>query len=85
VIDMNLFQLDRDEDYLAHLDLPNVRRLGGLEAIAAVAANGPLWLYNVPESFRADWVRAAGRLNGVEVKITPDPPTDEALADWLAR
>jgi hypothetical protein len=84
VIDMNHFDASRDADYLAYLDLPNVRRIGGLRAIAAVAATGPLWLYNVPEHFRADWLHMAGRLRGVEVRITAGQPTDEAIAEWLA-
>ena len=85
VIDMNGFDIDSDEAYLKQLNIPNIRKIGGLRAIAAVAANGPIWFHNVADHFDAEWVQAAGKLNGVEVKITRDKATTEQIAAWLAK
>ena len=83
VIDMNGFDGESDEAYLKGLNLPNIRKIGGLKGLVAVAANGPIWFHNVGEHFPADWARQAGKLNGVEVKITREQASDEAVAEYL--
>jgi len=83
IIDMNGFEIDSDTAYLKALNVPHIQRLGGLRAIAAVACNGPIWFHNVGEKFDAEWVRAAGRVNGVEVKITREKADDAAITARL--
>ena len=84
VIDMNGFDGDSDEAYLKDLNLPNIRKIGGLEALVAAAANGPIWFHNVGPNVPADWADQAGKLNTTKVKITRDRASDEAVADYLA-
>ncbi len=83
VIDMNGFDCESDEAYLKELNLPNIRKLGGVKALVAAAANGPIWLHNVGERFPVEWAEQAGRLNGVKVRVTRETASDEAIADYL--
>ncbi len=92
--------------YLKELNLPHIRRIGGLRAIAAVACNGPIWFHNVGAHFEqapagegtggtgtggtqarasslGNWLKEAGRVNGVEVRITREKASEEAIAAWL--
>ncbi len=82
-IDMNQFDATTDDAYLNELFIPGIQRVGGLPALAACAANGPLWLYNVHPSFDTRWVKQAAKINGVEVKITHEPATPEEIRGWL--
>lgn len=84
VIDMNGFDIDRDAAYLENLNLPHVRRLGGLRAIAAIACNGPIWFHNVGETFDEAWVKAAAGVCGAEVRITREKANEAAISDWLS-
>ncbi|HQA44948.1 MAG TPA: acetylxylan esterase [Phycisphaerae bacterium] len=83
VIDLNQFQMDSDEAYLKQLNIPHIRRIGGLQAIAAAACNGPIWFHNVGEHFDEEWVKAAGRVNGVEVRVTREKADEKAIVEWL--
>lgn len=85
VIDMNRFDIESDAAYLKDLNIPHIQRLGGLRAIAAVACNGPIWFHNLGEHFDAEWVQAAGRENGVEVKVTWEKADAAAIAAWLMK
>ena len=62
-----------DAEYLEKMNIPHIRRFSGLRAIAAVACNGPVWFHDAGEEFDAEWVEAAGRTNGVEVRVTRTP------------
>lgn len=84
-IDMNGFGGESDKAYLEQLNIPHIRQIGGIETIAAVAANGPLWLHNVGDKFDAAWVQAAAKINGVEVRVTREPADDQAILEWLAK
>jgi hypothetical protein len=55
-----------------------------LRAIAAVACNGPIWFHNVGEEFHEEWINAAAKLSGVEVRITRDKADEKAIVEWLA-
>lgn len=83
VIDMNGFDITSDEAYLQQLNLPHIRRIGGLRAVAAVACNGPIWFHNVGEHFDEAWVKAAGDVNGVEVRVTREKAESRAIEEWL--
>ncbi|GMU23669.1 MAG: hypothetical protein AMXMBFR13_37470 [Phycisphaerae bacterium] len=85
VIDMNRFEMHNDEAYLKALNLPHIRRIGGLRAIAAVACNGPIWFHNIGEPFDEEWVNAAGRVNGVEVRVSREKADETAIAEWLMK
>jgi hypothetical protein len=85
VIDANEFRSADDAAYVKSLFIPGIRRLGGIEAIAAVAANGPIWFHNVGEQFDGSWAEQAGRINGVEVRITKERADAKAIAEWLAK
>ena len=83
VIDLNGFNVDSDEAYVKELFVPGVRRIGGLRAIAAAACNGPIWFHNVGASFDPEWVEAAGRATGAEVRVSRERVADAELARWL--
>lgn len=83
VIDMNGLDVDSDDAYLKGLNLPHVRRLGGLRAIAAVACNGPIWFHNTGGHLDEAWVKAAGRISGVEVRVTREKAEEKEIAAWL--
>lgn len=83
VIDMNGFDIDIDEAYLEGLSIPHIRRLGGLRAIAAAACNGPIWFHDVGDGFDEEWVKAAGRVNGVEVRVTREKADEQEILKWL--
>lgn len=85
VIDMNRFDIDSDEAYLKELNIPHIRRIGGLRAIAAVACNGPIWFHNVGDHFDEAFVKAAGQANGVEVRVTKEKASDAQIAAWLTQ
>jgi len=85
VIDLNRFDSESDEAYLEQLNVPHIRRIGGLRAVAAVACNGPIWFHNVGEHFDEEWVKAAGKVNGAEVRITREKAGEQAIVDWLNR
>lgn len=84
-IDMNQFDPTGDEDYLKFLFIPGIQRVGGLPVIAALAADGPLWLHNVHPGFDTRWVKQAGELNGVEVKITHERAEPSAIRNWFEK
>jgi dienelactone hydrolase len=83
VIDMAGFDGESDAAYLENLNLPNIRKIGGLKTLLAAAADGPIWLHNLGPNFPAQWAAQAGKLNHVEVRITPERASDAAVAEWL--
>lgn len=85
VIDMNRFDIDSDEAYLKALNIPHIRRIGGLRAIAIAACNGPIWFHNVGDRFDEKWVQAAGKLNLAEVRVTREKADEKAIAEWLTK
>jgi hypothetical protein len=85
VIDMNGFDVESDEAYLKELNIPHIRRIGGLRAVAAVACNGPIWFHNAGSTFDEGWVQAAGKVNGVEVRVTREKAEEKAIAEWLMK
>ena len=84
VIDMNDFDVASDDAYLQQLYLPNIQRIGGLRSVAAVAANAPIWFYNVPPNFPDGWIRQAATLNDIDLRISAEPADLPDLTAWLA-
>ena len=85
VIDLGSLKDDNDKSYLAFLNLPGIRRIGGIRALAAVAANGPIWFHNVGEAFDENWVKQAGAINGVEVRVSRMEGSPKEIMAWLAK
>ncbi len=84
VIDMAGFRASEDAEYVERLFVPGIWRIGGLEAIAAVAAGaGPLWMHQVDESFDASWAQEAAAMHGFELRVTREPADAAAIAAWL--
>jgi hypothetical protein len=84
-IDMNGFDVTSDEAYVKQLYLPHIRQVGGLNALAVVACNGPIWFHNVGPHFNEEWAKAAAKLNGVEVRITREKASEADVLEWLAK
>ncbi len=84
VIDLNRFDATSESAYAERLHLPSLLKVGGLEAVAAAACSGPLWLHNVGEHFDGKWARAAAKITGVQVRIDKDKADPADIAAWLA-
>jgi len=81
--DLNSQDWSTDATYVDQLFIPQIQRFGGLPAIAAVAAGGPMWLHNTADKFDATWMDAARRLTNADVRITPQPAALDEMVDWL--
>ncbi len=73
----------RAATYMELLELPNILRIGGLRAAAAVASNGPLFLSGA--AFDPGWVESAASLRGVAVVVRRESAELPAIARWLER
>ena len=82
-IDLTGLELQDEAAYIAQLELPNILRLGGLRAAAAVACNGPTLLHGV--SFDPDWVASAATLRGVALQVRRERADPQTIIDWLDR
>ena len=80
---IDLGGLEGEAEYIAHLELPNILRIGGLRAAAAVACNGPTLLLGA--SFDPDWVGSAAKLRGVALQFHRDRADLQTIIDWLDR
>jgi len=83
VIDLNGFDIRRDESYLQQLNLPNIQKLGGLEAVAVAAVNSPMWLHNAHASFRGQWALMTAGVNAAMLKLDRAEASLEAISAWL--
>lgn len=72
-----------DATYVDQCFIPQIQRFGGLPAIAAVAAHGPLWLHNTGGKFDTAWLEAAQRITKADVRITADRADVDAMVKWL--
>ena len=57
-IHLNGVDFSDDEDFLAHLPIPLIRRAGDLRTAVALIAPAPLTLTHLPEGPLAEWIRA---------------------------
>lgn len=80
IVDMNEFDEDADEAYLKHLEIPGMRRIGGLQAIAAAAATGPMYLFNTGGKFDGVWAQKAGELHKARVRVERGPADFEQIS-----
>jgi hypothetical protein len=82
VVDLGGFADGDDADYLARLELVGIRRAGGLRALAAEAATGPLWLGGAA-GLEVGWARSAAELRHVGLTIEPGPLDSKRIGGWL--
>ncbi|HPD29251.1 MAG TPA: acetylxylan esterase [Phycisphaerae bacterium] len=69
IVDMNEFDEGADDAYLKHLDIPGIRRIGGLQAVSAAAATGPMYLFNTGGKFDGTWTQKAGEVHKASVRV----------------
>jgi len=85
VIDANSFDYHADSELPAEQVLPGIVRLGGLRAVAALAAPGRLFIHNTggdsKHGLDTSWIEAAYRLEGAEknLKIMRSAATTEQI------
>jgi len=82
VVDLDGFDDGSDEDYLARLFLPNIRRAGGLPAVAAAAAQRcDLRLVGTAGRTDFSWAAQAARLAGRHFTAAAEPADIATLLD----
>ncbi len=69
IADMNKFDEGADEAYLKQVDIPGIERIGGLRAISAAAATGPMCLFNTGGKFDGTWAQKAGEVHKASVRV----------------
>lgn len=84
VVDLQQLDVASDEVYLGSVNLPGIRRLGGLQCAAGVATGGPAWFHNVGPAFPSQWVQSAAQTHGARVRITQQPADLENAVHWIA-
>jgi hypothetical protein len=85
VADMNGFDTNRDDAYVKELFVPCIQRIGGVPAIAAVAASGPTWLHNTAGRLDTRWIDEAKALTNVAVRVDDEAANIDAIVAWLTR
>jgi len=83
VVDMNQFDVDNDEAYLKDLYLPGIQRMGGLRAIAAVAANADIRFHNVDDVTDLFWGQMAAEILNAKCRIDRQKMDLNTLIGWL--
>ncbi len=85
VAEMSGFDTSRDAAYVDALFIPCIQRIGGLPALAAVAATGPMWLHNTGNKLDTTWLDAARNITRATVRVDAEPAGIDAIATWLTR
>ncbi len=83
MLDMNEIDDSEEGAYLKHLDIPGIERVGGLRAIAAAAATGPMWLFNTGDKFDATWAEKAGAAYIAHIGVARETPGFEKLSNAI--
>ena len=86
IADCNQYDLRRDAHLLSpDLFCPGIRKLGGFEAGAMLAAPNRLLLHNVGEGFSTQSIEATYKVSGARnLRIEAGRLSDEDLAGWIA-
>jgi hypothetical protein len=78
---------DTDDSALLGKDLfsPGLRKLGGFQAAAVLAAPHPLLVHNTGTGFLTDWVRDSYHAASApsSFKSSADKLKESAIADWI--
>ena len=84
-VDVARFDTDCDAEFLERLNVPHLRRAGGLSTVAALFAPRPLLLHNLGEEFDTSSLRAVYRAAGLAGALTGrrTAMSDGALARWV--
>lgn len=84
IIDMNALDGNSDATCVSELFIPHLQRIGGLRAIAAVAAtDGTNWFHNTGGKLPTEWIDQAKTLRGSSVTVIEDAAPDETIAQWV--
>jgi dienelactone hydrolase len=84
-VDLAGFDPDCDAEFLERLNVPHVRRAGGLSAAVALYAGRPLLLHHLREGFDLSGIRALYRASGHPEALTARRSAlgEGALLRWL--
>jgi dienelactone hydrolase len=80
ILDMNQFEEGTDQAYLRQIDIPGIERIGGLRAIGAAAATGPIWLFNTGDKFDESWAKKAGEAHKWDIRVERGPADFEQIS-----
>src|SRR5215472_16773282 len=82
--DLMQFRTDADDEYLARLEIPGIRKSGDFRAAGVLNTQGRLLAYNVGSDFPINWIRHSADLGGSSVEIRSTRATAAELLTWLA-
>jgi dienelactone hydrolase len=82
-VDLAQFRTNADEEYLARLDIPGIRKAGDFRAAGTLNTQGRLLAHHVGSDFPIAWVRRAAELAGSAAEISGARATDADLLAWL--
>jgi len=85
IADMNKFDEGADEAYLKQVDIPGIERIGGLRAISAAAATGPMYLFNTGGKFDGTWAQKAGEVHKASVRVEREVVGFEEISTAMNR
>ncbi|MBM3264060.1 MAG: acetylxylan esterase [candidate division Zixibacteria bacterium] len=83
-LDMALFDNRDDEAYLSRLYIPCLRRVGGLDTAAALAAPADLLLHNIGAAFDAERIAEIYRAADApdRLRVSKTTPSGSQIAQW---
>lgn len=84
-VDANTFDARTDDAFLAHLNIPGIRRAGDLRTAGILNQRSPLWVHNADEGFPTSWLRSSLEALGRQdlVRIESRTAGQEEIMRWL--
>lgn len=85
VIDLANLDIRSDDDFLKHLYIPCLRRLGDLRTALTLIAPAPLLVYNAHPEFPKEWIESLYRAAHAEslLRWEMKAPTFQDMISWL--
>jgi dienelactone hydrolase len=81
-------RFDNDDAHMLKEDLfvPGIRRFGGFEGMASLAAPNPILVHNVGSDFKPDWLTAAyaAAQSSQSLRVSPEVLSDADVVEWVA-
>jgi len=86
-VDANQFDFDQVITTSDEMMLPGALKYGGLASFAALCAPGELYIHNMRNSPRNDWIKDAYQAAGAadKLKLQSEKAPDDKVIDWLLR
>jgi hypothetical protein len=86
-VDADQFDFDEIRRTRDEMMLPGALKYGGIASFAALCAPGELFLHNVRNSPRNDWIKDAYQASGAvdHLKIQTEKASNDKVIDWLLR